>query len=199
MNRGILMVISGPSGVGKGTVCKAFISRHPNVFLSVSATTRAPREGEQDGVHYYFLSPDEFEQGIQAGRFLEHAVFCGNSYGTPRDKIEEMLEHGKHVILEIEPQGAMQIKEKMPESILIFTLPPSFEELKNRLEGRQTESPEVIEKRLARAREECRYIKDYDYILLNDTVEKALERLEHIVCAEECKIYHNQELIDEVF
>ena len=147
MSKGILMVVSGPSGCGKGTVL-AEIVKSDNIFCSVSATTRSPRPGETDGINYYFLAKDRFEEMIADGGMLEYASYCGNYYGTPQKPVEDMLEKGCHVILEIEVQGAMKIKDKCPDAVFIFILPPSLKELRRRLEKRGTESAEVIEKRL---------------------------------------------------
>lgn len=197
-NRGLLLVVSGPAGAGKGTICSAFMQRQPQVHLSISATTRAPRSIEQDGVHYYFLQQQQFEQMIEQGEFIEWARFCGNYYGTPRAKVEEKLAVGQDVLLEIEVQGAMQVKEKFPEAILIFILPPSMEELRARIIGRGTETMEVIDKRMQRAAEEVELAQQYDYFILNDTVEDAVIRFESIVQAEKIKVSRNLTLLKEV-
>ena len=196
--KGLLIVVSGPSGTGKGTICKALIEKRDDVFLSVSATTRQPREGEQNGVHYHFLSKAEFEQNIENGQMLEHAVFCGNYYGTPKKAVDQMLEAGKNVILEIEVQGAMKVREKYPEGVYVFVLPPSMAELRRRLTGRGTETDEVVEERLKTALKEFNYIEKYNYILLNDEVDKAVKRLESIIDAEHCRIERNINFIEEV-
>ena len=198
MSRGRLFVLSGPSGVGKGTVCKALFERRDDLCLSVSATTRAPRLGEVDGVHYIFLSDEEFTDWVENGRFLEWATYCDHRYGTPLHKVEELLCEGKDVLLEIELQGSLQVKQKLPESILIFVLPPSMSELRSRLVGRGTEEPEVIEARLLRAAEEMKYVSKYDYILMNDEVEKAVDRFSNILEAERLRTRFSQELIEEV-
>ena len=192
-NKGLLLVVSGPSGVGKGTVCAEFVKSHPSCLLSVSATTRKPREGEKDGVNYYFLSEDEFRKKIADGGFLEHAVFCSNYYGTPKAQVMEKIENGIDVILEIEVQGAMQVRSHYPEAVFVFVIPPSMQALEDRLRGRNTETDEVIRKRLARAKEEFSYIEKYNYVLLNDTVEKATQRLDAIIAAEKCRIPYNFE------
>lgn len=194
--KGNLFVVSGPSGVGKGTVCKAFIEKHPEVFLSVSATTRAPREGEKNGESYYFLTHEEFRDGIEKGNFLEHALYCENYYGTPKDKVLEKLEQGIDVILEIESDGAMQVRSHFPEGVFIFVCPPSMEELKNRLTGRATESPEVVEARLKKAETEFKRAHKYNYLLLNDTVDAALARMEAIVAAEKCYMPKNMDFVN---
>lgn len=196
--RGLLIVVSGPSGTGKGTICKAIVEKRDDVFLSVSATTRQSREGEQNGVHYHFLSKAEFEQNIENGQMLEHAVFCGNYYGTPKKAVDQMLEAGKNVILEIEVQGAMKVREKYPEGVYVFVLPPSMAELRRRLTGRGTETDEVVEERLKTALKEFGYIEKYNYILLNDEVDKAVKRLESIIDAEHCRIERNTNIIEEV-
>ena len=183
MNKGLLIVLSGPSGCGKGTII-AEVMKRGGCALSVSATTRAPRTGETDGVNYHFLTKAEFEQRIAENGFLEHAVYCDNYYGTPRREVEQMRAEGKHVILEIEVQGAFQIRERCPEAVLIFTMPPSFTELRRRLEKRGTETEDVIEKRIARAKEELPLAAQYDYIVLNDALEDAVEDFFHIVRAE---------------
>ncbi|MCI9626084.1 MAG: guanylate kinase [Clostridia bacterium] len=197
-NRGLLLVVSGPAGAGKGTICGTFMQRHPQVHLSVSATTRAPRAMEQEGIHYYFLQQQQFEQMIAQDAFIEWANFCGNYYGTPRAKVEEKLAAGQDVLLEIEVQGAMQVKKKFPEAVLIFILPPSMEELRSRIIGRGTETMEVIDRRMARAAEEVELAQQYDYFILNDTVEEATDRFESIVQAEKIKVSRNLTLLKEV-
>ncbi len=196
--KGLLIVVSGPSGTGKGTICKMLTERRNDVFLSVSATTRAPREGEVDGVHYHFMSEKEFSDNIENGGMLEHAVFCQNYYGTPKKAVDEMLAQGKNVILEIEVQGAMKVRSKYPEGVYVFVVPPSMEELRKRLVGRATETPEVVEQRLNTAKREFSYIPKYNYVLLNDEIEKAVERLESIIDAEHCRIERNIKFIEEV-
>ena len=189
-NKGLLLVISGPSGAGKGTVCNAFREKHPECALSVSATTRAPRPGEVDGVNYFFMTQEDFRNKINNDGFLEHAVFCGNYYGTPKDAVMEMIDSGKDVILEIEVQGAMQVKEKCPDAVLIMLLPPSFAVQEARLRGRGTETEEVIQKRLARTREEVPLIGHYDYVVYNQDggVEKCADDIRAIVRAEQSAV-----------
>ena len=198
MSRGKLFVVSGPSGVGKGTVCQALLENRDDLFLSVSATTRAPRPGEENGVHYWFLSKEEFQDRVEHDQFLEWATFCENCYGTPRSKVEEKLDAGQNVLLEIEPQGALQVKERLPESVLLFVLPPSLQELRQRLIGRGTEDASVVEQRLCRAREEFQFIPKYDYVLINDEIPKAVERFAHILEVENYRTKNSQEIIDEV-
>ena len=198
MSRGVLMVFSGPSGCGKGTVLKEFFASWGDAFLSVSATTRAPRPGEEDGVHYYFLSREDFEQKLSRDEILEHACYCGNYYGTPRSPVYERLERGENVILEIEVQGGLQIREKCPEAVLVFVLPPSFDELRRRLLGRQTEDMETVSRRLETARQEMQAAYDYDYIVVNDRLEDAVDELKAIFAAEKIKTANRKTMIDEV-
>lgn len=195
--KGILMVVSGPAGVGKGTVCKQFLKDNPEVKLSVSATTRSPRPGEEHGREYYFLTKQEFEEKIKTDNLLEYVCFVDNYYGTLKSAVEEKVNSGTDVLLEIEVEGAMNVKRKFPDSVLVFVLPPSFTELKDRLTGRGTETEEIIERRLMRAREEFECIKHYDYILLNDSIENAVNSLEKILSAEKLKVYRNHLLIEE--
>ena len=197
--KGLLLVVSGPSGVGKGTICKEYLGKYDDCALSVSATTRSPRDGEVDGVSYFFLSHDEFRKKIDEGGFLEHAVFCDNYYGTPKDAVMEKLEEGKNVILEIEVQGALQVRSHYPEAVFVFVIPPSVEILEERLRGRGTETEEVIKQRLERAKAEFKYIDKYNYILVNDTVSEAVCRLHSIVEAEKCVMARNYNFIKEEF
>lgn len=177
-----LFVISGCSGVGKGTVINEFMKRNSADFiLSVSCTTRNPRPGEVDGVNYFFISKEEFEQNINENKFLEYAKFAENYYGTKKKYIKEKFEQGFNIILEIETQGALQVKEKMPEAVLIFIAPPSFEELEKRLRGRHTEDEETIQKRLSQVKIELERSRKYDYTVINDNIERAVEEIESIV------------------
>ncbi len=198
MNRGLLLVISGPSGTGKGTVCKALMEKRPDIHLSVSATTRAPRPSEVDGESYYFLSEEKFRSMIDNKGFIEWACFCQNYYGTPREKVEEQLAAGHDVILEIEVQGAMQVKSKFPEAVFIFVMAPSVEELERRLSGRGTEPREVIRERLKTALWEYTNMEKYNYILLNDDVDSATDRLISIIDAEKQRTERNAHVIEEV-
>jgi guanylate kinase len=181
--KGLLIVISGFSGAGKGTLVKALLKKYDNYALSVSMTTRAPRPGERDGVEYFFTDRKHFEETIKQDGLIEYAPYCGNYYGTPKAYVEEQLAAGKNVILEIEIQGALKIKEKFPESLLIFLTPPSADELKRRLEGRGTEEPEVVAKRLARAQEESEGVEAYDYIVINDSLDECVEEVHQLVNA----------------
>lgn len=196
--RGLLLVISGPSGVGKGTVLTELRRDNPNLFYSVSATTRSPRPGEEDGVNYFFLTKEEFERRIADGGMLEYACYSGNFYGTPRDAVERMRDEGKDVILEIEVQGAMQVMEKEPDAISIMILPPSFAELSARLRGRKTETEEVIEKRLAAARGEIECGEKYTYLIVNDSVLTAKDEIAAIIRAEKIRRREKETMIHEV-
>jgi guanylate kinase len=177
-----VFVITGPSGVGKGTVIRALRERHPGLGLSVSATTRAPREGEVDGEHYHFLTPKEFDRRVAAGEFVEHAAYSGNQYGTLRSELERNAEQGG-VVLEIELQGARQVRASMPEATQIFIAPPTPETLRERLVGRATDSPEAIERRLKVAEEELAAQHEFEHVVVNDTVERAVDELDQIISA----------------
>lgn len=179
---GKLYVISGSSGVGKGTLIKEFLSRHPEFKLSVSCTTRAPRDGEVHGVNYFYLTQDEFKACIENNEFLEWAEFSGNMYGTQKAYVQEKLAIGRNLILEIDTQGALNVKKIMPEATLIFILPPSFEELEARLRGRHTETEEAIQKRLNFTKLEIENSKYFDYQVVNDDIENAVKKLEEILC-----------------
>ena len=195
--RGLLVVFSGPSGSGKGTVLKEALKKDENLSVSVSVTTRAPRDGERDVVDYIFYSKEQFESLIKEDGFLEWACFCENYYGTPKAEIEKKLAEGKDVILEIEVQGAMKVKEACPEAVLVFNMPPSKEELKNRLVGRNTDAPEVIEKRLATSIWEISQAENYDYIIVNDIVEDAAHRLLSVIEGEKCKKERNVTVLSQ--
>ncbi|MEC0229250.1 MULTISPECIES: guanylate kinase [Paenibacillus] len=185
--RGILIVLSGPSGVGKGTVCAALRKISPDIVYSVSATTRSPRQGEVDGVNYFFKTREQFQQLIDTDEVLEWAEYVDNFYGTPRRFVEETLRSGKDVILEIEVQGALQVKQKFSEGVFIFLLPPSLDELENRIVTRGTETDEVIRSRMSVAIDEIRLMEHYDYAIVNDHVETACAKIQAILAAEHCK------------
>ncbi|WP_138203283.1 guanylate kinase [Haloimpatiens lingqiaonensis] len=197
-SKGLLIVISGPSGTGKGTICKEVLKRN-DFWLSVSATTRSPRKGEQHGKEYYFLTKEEFEAKIEERDFLEYAHVYNNYYGTPKSNVIEKLEKGKDVILEIDIQGAINVKKAYSEAILIFILPPSYEELKNRIVNRGTETEESLKTRLESANREIECSKEYDYVVVNDTVDAAVRRVESIILAEKCKLKKMQSLIYDKF
>ena len=193
MQKGLLIVISGASGTGKGTVCKKILSDLPAVAYSISATTRAPRPGEIDGKEYYFLSVAEFKNWIADGKFLEHAEVYGNFYGTPLNKIEERLNRGEDILLEIDVQGALNVKRKCPEGVYIFLLPPSLEELRRRIEGRGTETPESLARRMKNALAEINVGLEYDYVVVNDSIENAAEKIKAILTAERLKVSRNED------
>ena len=196
--KGILIVVSGFSGAGKGTLMKQLVHSYDNYALSVSMTTRKPRPGEEEGRENFFVTRQEFERQIEEGGLIEHASYCGNYYGTPREYVRRQLEKGKDVILEIEIQGALKIKEKFPTALLLFVMPPNAAELKKRLEGRGTETPEVIEKRLERASEEAEGIENYDYIVINDRLEECVEEMHGLILAAHRTPERNGELIREM-
>ena len=199
MNRkGILVVVSGFSGVGKGTLMRCLTERYGHYALSISATTRGPREGEEDGREYFFKTKEEFEQLIEENRLIEYACFCENYYGTPRDYVEDQMEQGRDVILEIEIQGAMKIREQYPDALLLFVMPPDAETLANRLRGRGTETEEVIQARLNRAVEESEGADQYDYIVVNDNLEKAVEEVYSLIESQHNKVSRNLEFIAQI-
>ena len=187
MIKGKTFIISGPSGVGKSTVLNALLREYPDLYFSVSATTRAPREKELDGVHYHFIAPEDFHKMIEEEAFLEYAEYVGNFYGTPKKYVDAAMDEGRDVILDIEIQGAQQVCAKRPETVRIFIAPPSWKELERRLTARGTDSPEKVQKRLLRAQVELEMARDYDYFVVNDTVENAVNELRAIMCAEHCK------------
>ncbi|WP_442950927.1 guanylate kinase [Paenibacillus sp. GSMTC-2017] len=184
---GLLIVLSGPAGVGKGTVCSALRERMPEIVYSVSATTRQPRQGEVEGVNYFFKTREQFQDLIARDAMLEYAEYVGNYYGTPRDFVDRTLAGGRDVILEIEVQGALKVKEKFPEAIFVFLLPPSLEELKQRITGRGTESQDTINKRMNVAVEEMNLLQHYDYAVMNDEIDAACDRIRSIIIAEHCR------------
>lgn len=198
MSKGILVVVSGFSGAGKGTVMKSLLENYDNYALSVSVTTRNPRPGEEDGREYFFRTKEEFETLIKEDALIEYAQYVENYYGTPRSYVEKKLNEGKDVILEIEIQGAMKIKEKIPEALLVFVTPPSVEELKKRLEGRGTETPEVIASRLRRAGEEAEGMEAYDYLLINDKLDLCVRELHAIIQCEHARTGRNLSFIRKI-
>ena len=198
MHKGSLIVVSGFSGAGKGTIMKKLVSETEDFALSISMTTRAPREGEQHGKEYYFVTKEVFEETIANDGLVEYACYCGNYYGTPKSYVDEMLSAGKNVLLEIEMQGAMKIKEKFPEAVLLFVMPPSAKVLYERLMGRGTETKEVIDKRMARAVEESQGIEQYDYIVVNDDLDTCVEEVKAIVAASANAAVRNREFIELV-
>lgn len=198
MSRGVLVVVSGFSGAGKGTVMKRLLEKYDNYALSISVTTRKPRPGEEDGREYFFRTKEEFEKYIEDDALIEYAQYVDNYYGTPRFYVEEQLAAGKDVILEIEIQGAMKVKEKNPEAVLVFVTPPTVEELKRRLTERGTETPEVIAERLTRASEEAEGMHNYDYLLLNDVLEDCVDELHQIIQSEHARSWRNKEFISRI-
>lgn len=200
MSKGNLIVFSGPSGSGKGTILKAYLDSNngKNAAISVSATTRAPRPGETHGVNYFFLSKQEFEETIQNDGFLEYAKFCDNYYGTPKSEVQKKLDQGIDVILEIEVQGAMNIKKQIPDAVMIFVIPPSFKELRQRLVNRGTETEDVIDKRIGTALKEVEHINEYTYVIINDKLDEAVSEFDAILKAEKLKVNKNTNTIQEV-
>lgn len=198
MNKGILIVLSGFSGAGKGTLMKELLKTYDNYALSISMTTRNPRPGEEDGREYFFSTREAFEEKIAQNGLIEYAEYCGNYYGTPRDYVERMLEEGKDVILEIEIQGMRKVKKMFPQMLSLFVTPPSAAELERRLRGRGTETEEVIRKRLRRASEESCGVEDYDYIVINDRLEECVKEIHGIVQAAKRASGRNMEFINQI-
>lgn len=198
MRKGVRFIVSGFAGTGKGTVIKELLKRHEGYVLSVSATTRAPRDYEQDGREYFFISQEKFDEMVEEDAFLEYARYTGNSYGTPKSFVEEQLSRGLNVILEIEVQGALQVKERYPDTPLIFLVPPSMQELRARLEGRGTEDAEKIARRLARAKEEVELIPSYDYVLVNDDAAECAERLHGVIESIHAQASRNLDLVQRL-
>lgn len=196
--KGILTVVSGFSGAGKGTVMKALTESFEGYALSVSATTRDPRPGEQDGREYFFRTEEQFQKMIAEDALIEYACYVNHSYGTPREYVESRLAEGKDVLLEIEIQGALKVKERYPDALLVFIMPPTAAELKARLIGRGTETEEIVKQRLKRAAEEAKSMEAYDYILVNDTVEACKERLHHLIQSQHMKAAANRDRIDRM-
>ncbi|SDJ73421.1 guanylate kinase [Sediminibacillus albus] len=185
--KGILFVLSGPSGVGKGTVRKALFDKDTALKYSISMTTRAKREGETEGIDYFYKSKEEFERMIEEKKLLEYAQYVGNYYGTPKEYVEETLESGKDVFLEIEVQGALQVKENFPQGVFIFLFPPSLEELANRIINRGTETEDIVNNRLTEAKKEIEMMDAYDYVVVNDQIDTAVSKIQSIVRSEHCK------------
>lgn len=198
MSRGILTVVSGFSGAGKGTVMNGLLAKYDNYALSVSATTRRPREGEQDGREYFFKTKDAFERMIAEDAFIEYAKYVENYYGTPKAYVEEQLSRGKDVLLEIEIQGALQVKEKCPDALLVFITPPNAEILEQRLTGRGTETPEVIAQRMNRAAEESEGMGAYDYIIVNDRLDDCIEEMHRVIQSRHAAVTEKREFIREI-
>lgn len=197
-NKGILIVVSGFSGAGKGTLMKKLVEEYEGYSLSISATTRKPRPSEENGREYFFLTREEFEQRIADNALIEHAQYCDNYYGTPRDYVEEQMALGRDVILEIEIQGALAVKKQYPDAVLLFVAPPSAKELRRRLLGRGTETEEVVDKRLRRAKEEAQGIEAYDYLLINDDLETCVKELHAIIDAAHHAPVRNEEFIEKI-
>ena len=196
--KGVLVVVSGFSGAGKGTLMKALLDQYDNYALSISATTRAPREGEAEGREYFFKSREEFLRMIEEDALIEYAQYVGNYYGTPKDYVLGNMDAGKDVILEIEIQGALKVKETFPEAVLVFVMPPSAGELKRRLIGRGTEPLSIIDARLKRAAEEAVGIEKYDYIIVNDDVNECAARLHALIQSQHCRASENLEFIEKI-
>ena len=198
MKKGLLIVVSGPSGTGKGTVCGELLDSTPELAYSISATTRAPRAGEVDGKNYYILTKERFEELIAEGGFLEYANVYGNYYGTPLVKIQERLAEGDDILLEIDTQGALEVMKKCPDGLFIFLLPPSLGELERRIRGRGSETEESLKKRLGNAKAEIAVGEKYKYVVVNDTVKKAVARIKSIIVAEHALTEKNKELFEEL-
>lgn len=196
--KGILTVVSGFSGAGKGTLMKGLLAKYDNYALSVSMTTRSPRPGEVDGKDYFFISKEQFEKNIADGKLIEHAQYVENYYGTPKDYVFEQLEAGKDVLLEIEIQGALQIKKKFPESLLLFVTTKDAETLVNRLKGRGTETEEVIYKRLRRAAQESEGIEEYEYLIINDDLDTCIDEMHDLIQKAKLRADRNKEFIEEI-
>jgi len=197
--RGLLIVVSGPSGAGKGSICKGLIKKRDDVIVSVSSTTRSPRKGEEHGINYFFKTKEDFEDMIEDDEWLEYAQVYDNYYGTPKKFVIDKIQEGHNILLEIDIQGALQVRKKYPEGVFVFILPPNMEELKNRIIGRGSETAESLEKRFSSAYEEIDFIKKYDYYIINDELDHAVDTLVSIIDAEKCKVVENiEDLIAEI-
>ncbi len=195
MSKGLLIVLSGPSGTGKGTVCDSLLKRHEDIYLSVSCTTRAPRKGEVEGKSYFFISEQQFKDMLVRDEFLEHACVYGNYYGTPTQLFSQKLDEGRDVLLEIDVQGALKAKQVFPEGVYIFLLPPSMEELEKRIRSRGKDTEEQILTRLGKAKSEALLAQRYDYVIVNDNVSDVVQSVECILCAERLKVSRNKDEI----
>ncbi|WP_019228516.1 guanylate kinase [Sedimentibacter sp. B4] len=198
MDDGLLVVISGPSGAGKGTICSRLKEEFKDLKVSVSATTRKPREGEEEGISYFFINEEDFIKRINNNEFLEYAKVYGNYYGTPKSEVFRQLEEGNDIILEIDIQGALQVKKNYPKGVFIFILPPSLSELNKRIENRGTDSKEVIMKRMQCAYDELNYAFEYDYVVVNDEVETAVDKIKHIIFAEKNRAVRKKAIINKI-
>ena len=196
--QGVLLVLSGPSGAGKGTICEQLLNKRKNLAYSVSATTRVPRKGEVDGRDYFFVTIEKFKEMIANNELLEHAEIYGNYYGTPRSYVMSILDEGRDVVLEIDPQGALQVKESFPDAVFVFVVPPSLDELSKRIYKRGTDSEEVIKRRLSAATSELAYASKYDYIVVNDEVEKATNKVSNILDAERNRAVRTFFIVNEI-
>ncbi len=196
--KGMLIVVSGFSGVGKGTLVKQLMERHDGYEISISATTRKPREGETEGREYFFKTKEEFEDLIKEGRLIEYADYCGSYYGTPKDYVEEQMNQGRDVILEIEQQGGLKVKEQYPDALMIFVMPPDVETLLDRLRLRGTETEEMIRERLAQAVEESKQIRHYEYMILNDDLNQSVDKLHNLIQSQHDRIDRNLEFTDRI-
>ncbi|WP_313756621.1 guanylate kinase [Tissierella sp.] len=198
MSKGFLLIISGPAGTGKGTVCKEVLERNEDILYSISATTRKPRVGEVDGTNYFFIDREEFNRKIENGEFLEYAYVHTNYYGTPRDFVVDKIDNGETVLLEIDVQGALQVKKNYSEAVLVFILPPTMEELRDRIVKRGTESEEDINRRFENAFKELNFIEEYDYFVINDKIQDAVSDVETIIKAERLKVKRNSNITDKI-